>query len=791
MEPSDLAPHFAASSALCDERFSKITDTVSDDLFDFGKFILGMKRRSMKEIAAQAKIIFSKERQREIMNILRVVVKAGASTQQGSVLGITKQIGELAHISMRRVLTDRAPIPERVYINLSDKISNKDIASMLYYWATLSSAVYESKSFILRFLQDAKENENFYMLNEKSSELDSFAHPRTFVYADRKSRSIVICVAGTENLSDVLTDLIEEPSTTPWLPGVSFHRGFLLAATNILRQTETIIQRLAALNPEYSIKYIGHSYGAAVASICAILAYFRLEKEGNRAERRAIVFACPTFIDRKGLSMVCSVPGGLIVNFVLGWDIIPRMSVHNVARLVCKKSSDIPQMYTAPNTYWMVYDLAGKIEGLQLVSPKSEWMTTLYYGEVLFKGRVAYSTLRDHSIDRIKLSLFAYIKVLQDKEGDLIDYIRNSVSGLPVNELSGMANRIDASYASVTIETLFRLRRGGELTAQTYGQMLFEFKKLKFIFGVLKVIMVIGKDEKIFLVLRSKEKLLRESLQDKKRTFQANSNPKELTQIKKNVLIQYNQFVESFMTSVHAVETELFGQLDGIKYSLDHDIKGALTSLEELSSGLVVDPDEAVSDEGLGVMIQSIRARTENFNQTFPKVKAGYMELSQQFVALKLQFHNQKIGYDFSNEDEEMEKTKTRLDDMYHAYKEREVAAKRALSHISENNRRVMEGLREVDRVLNSVSKRLSTLTRESVVLTKSRQPFTVIERFVSDVKEQEQRLKQVREYIATVNVGYSEQTSMLGVRIVGALARIEKFDDQIGHLFLAKKRMR
>ncbi|GLH03990.1 Lipase containing protein, putative [Gryllus bimaculatus] len=97
-----------------------------------------------------------------------------------------------------------------------------------------------------------------------------------FVLADHKTSSIAIVVRGSISLRDVFTDLIAGADLfeAPGLPENSMaHRGISLAAYYILKTLETsgALEKAFILYPHYKLVLTGHSLGAGVSVLLALL----------------------------------------------------------------------------------------------------------------------------------------------------------------------------------------------------------------------------------------------------------------------------------------------------------------------------------------------------------------------------------------------------------------------------------------------------------------------------------------------------------------------------------------
>lgn len=128
------------------------------------------------------------------------------------------------------------------------------------------------------------------------------------------NKSLIISFRGTESANDIFSDI--NCDYIEFLDGY-VHRGILELAEHFLEENEFIINDLMI---KYNLKYlklVGHSLGAAIASICGII--FKQKNEHLKVK----VYA---FSPASCLSYDIAKKTKFIKSYILGTDIFPRLS---------------------------------------------------------------------------------------------------------------------------------------------------------------------------------------------------------------------------------------------------------------------------------------------------------------------------------------------------------------------------------------------------------------------------------------------------------------------------------
>ncbi|EHB07902.1 Sn1-specific diacylglycerol lipase beta [Heterocephalus glaber] len=149
------------------------------------------------------------------------------------------------------------------------------------------------------------------------------------VALDHRKESVVVAVRGTMSLQDILTDLSAESESLHLdtdLQDCLAHKGISQASRYVYRQLvdDGILSQAFSIAPEYRLVVVGHSLGAGVAALLAIML------RSSYPQVRAYTFSPPRGLLSKSLHEYSK---GFIVSLVLGKDVIPRLSVTSLKDL--------------------------------------------------------------------------------------------------------------------------------------------------------------------------------------------------------------------------------------------------------------------------------------------------------------------------------------------------------------------------------------------------------------------------------------------------------------------------
>ena len=155
--------------------------------------------------------------------------------------------------------------------------------------------------------------------------------PSFSVIVDHGKRCVVVCIRGTLSLEDLITDLNAVSEVLPLNPlktSWTGHRGMVFAAEFVKQELfsrellkRAFGHRVDRGTPSYQLIFVGHSLGAGVACILAVLLrdlYPRLH--------------CYAFSPPGGLFSrpVVEFSRSFITTVILGKDAVPRLGLHSI-----------------------------------------------------------------------------------------------------------------------------------------------------------------------------------------------------------------------------------------------------------------------------------------------------------------------------------------------------------------------------------------------------------------------------------------------------------------------------
>jgi len=147
---------------------------------------------------------------------------------------------------------------------------------------------------------------------------DSHEVPSYFLTCTRQDRKAYLILPGTRNSSDVVTDVNAEAEE---VPGGLAHRGMVRSAQWLVGEVGPVLVFLYTKG--YQITVIGHSLGAAVASLFTHLLRPQIDT------LKAFCYGTPSCVDEQLMGVVLD----CVVSVVNRDDVVPRLTVQSVQAL--------------------------------------------------------------------------------------------------------------------------------------------------------------------------------------------------------------------------------------------------------------------------------------------------------------------------------------------------------------------------------------------------------------------------------------------------------------------------
>ena len=150
--------------------------------------------------------------------------------------------------------------------------------------------------------------------------------------ADHRTGSIVIAVRGSISLRDIFTDLTAaaEKFEAEGIPPDSMaHKGMIAGAKYLKRRLDEsgVLERAFAMYPHYDLILTGHSLGAGVAVLLALMI------RPTYPKLKVYAFATPAgLISREAARFT----ENFVFTLGVGDDFVMRLSVESIENLRCK-----------------------------------------------------------------------------------------------------------------------------------------------------------------------------------------------------------------------------------------------------------------------------------------------------------------------------------------------------------------------------------------------------------------------------------------------------------------------
>lgn len=165
--------------------------------------------------------------------------------------------------------------------------------------------------------------------------------PAYFLVFDNVTQTLILCLRGSQEFGDLVTNLMAD--RVEFLDGRHAHRGVAESARNLHKIIRPkLAVELTKRNPRGGLVVTGHSLGAAVGAALTLLLRrnnpFSFESEAvtyHLRRTKCYSFSPPPFLTAPSTYRTAADEDNrAIICLVNGYDIVPRLSLNSVHRLV-------------------------------------------------------------------------------------------------------------------------------------------------------------------------------------------------------------------------------------------------------------------------------------------------------------------------------------------------------------------------------------------------------------------------------------------------------------------------
>jgi hypothetical protein len=284
------------------------------------------------------------------------------------------------------------------YVRPGDKVSkyftDKRFFYLATYWSLWANIAYYDIPTITNFVASSHLSSKKQIKFYNTSMGGEIGKPFFFLAVDHLSRSIVIAIRGSSNVSDGLTDALGLlVSFIPDDPQARAHSGFVTAARNVINNVMNDLTEYSQQYPFYPIKVVGHSYGAATSSLVAYILNNIFKVKSDRMVR-AIVYCCPPTFNEYCANKICVT--GFVVTFIMGWDAVARASLSNAANFVCTKPQAVEVAHVPGKIFWITYNNDSSLGEIYLIASDFECLQNMFLHPYM---------VEDHSMSKMIAAL--------------------------------------------------------------------------------------------------------------------------------------------------------------------------------------------------------------------------------------------------------------------------------------------------------------------------------------------------------------------------------------------------
>eukprot|EP00929_Paragymnodinium_shiwhaense_P040496 TRINITY_DN21141_c0_g1_i1.p1 TRINITY_DN21141_c0_g1~~TRINITY_DN21141_c0_g1_i1.p1 ORF type:complete len:458 (-),score=111.62 TRINITY_DN21141_c0_g1_i1:279-1652(-) len=282
-------------------------------------YTANMKDESMKMIQQRVAQEYGNEVFEMMNSLLAVMQKVSADLKLSEM-----QYGMMLAFPMLHFYHDTVPFPAT---SADLKTADPDLAGQAKHWADFAAGAYGGEGADDVAKVQAKLG-GLAKVRMAALPAAGVQCPGHYVAVDSERGAVVLGVRGTVNLSDAITDAVGNSVPFPEYPGVETHQAILAAAREVLNRTKADLHEALKNNEGCGLVVCGHSLGAGTSILCALL--LATEQLPGKPKIRCFAYAPPPVISDPTDAKIRTVE---INAFVNRYDIVPRLSLHNVYML--------------------------------------------------------------------------------------------------------------------------------------------------------------------------------------------------------------------------------------------------------------------------------------------------------------------------------------------------------------------------------------------------------------------------------------------------------------------------
>ncbi|KAE8673113.1 LOB domain-containing protein 16-like [Hibiscus syriacus] len=206
------------------------------------------------------------------------------------------------------------------------KITSDSIVQDLIYHMELARGCYKSNAAILARTSMLRESNVLKFVKDSS-----VMRPGYYIGIDPRRKLVIFGIRGTHTAYDLFTDIVTSSDGDVTFEGYSTHFGTAESAGWFLQHEIGTIRKCLEKYEGYRLRLVGHSLGAATASLLAIMLRKKSKKELGFSPDivSAVGFATPPCVSKE-LAETCS---DFVTTIVMQDDIVPRLSAASLAQL--------------------------------------------------------------------------------------------------------------------------------------------------------------------------------------------------------------------------------------------------------------------------------------------------------------------------------------------------------------------------------------------------------------------------------------------------------------------------